>query len=304
MELTIKKALVISGGASKIPFGIGVASELLKQNKYDLYVGISAGAIISLFASVNKLENLYSMAINFKLSDMFSICPVNKKGHLSFISILRLLFGKSSLGKNKRFRNKIKSMFTRDDYLTLRDSSCEVVVGVTNYNLKCIEYPVLKEYNYEDLIDWVYFSSNIPLATEPNKYNNSWYFDGGMIDYVGIYQAIDMGATDIDVILHSPMDNIITENDLKWEPTSVVEIAKRTIEILLNNIEFDDILLAMVVGQDKKINIKFFFPTSDLSNGNTYNFDPILLKSWYELGVQTANNKIINNLPCQKFLTT
>lgn len=283
------RALVISGGASKIAFGIGAATELQKNHAYDLYVGISAGSIISLFASIGKLDSLYNAILTLRLKDIFSVQPTNKSGGISFLGKLRLLFGKNSIAKNSRFKKKLCSMFEEAEFNKIKNGVKTVVVGATNFTYKRIDYTELNEQNYVDAMEWVFVSSNVPCVGEPSKINGSWYFDGGVSDYIGISEAIKRGATEIDVILHSPMGMTTTEADLAWEPTSVLAIAKRTVEIMYESIECHNLLLGKIIQKNLAIKINFYYPENILTD-DVYNFDENKLKEWYTNGVNTVLN--------------
>jgi predicted patatin/cPLA2 family phospholipase len=278
------KALVISGGASKMPFSIGCAQELLKENSYNLLIGTSAGGIVCSMASVSKLDILLNTVLNFRLKDVFNTVPIKENGKLTFIGFCRLLLNKTSIGKNKRFRNNIKSLFKIEDFNTLSKSKIVLKVGVTNFNSGQIEYPCNLDNNYEDFMDWVYTSTNLPIFTEPMYLKNSWYFDGGVIDYAGISEAIKSGASDIDVVFHSPI-NIQEKPD--WKPKNIIEIAKRTIDISLNMVAQDDVIIAQLLADNKKVNIRYFAPEKELSE-TVYNLNKNDLMSWYKLGIEAS----------------
>lgn len=277
------RALVVSGGASKISFGVGVVTELQKKNRYDLFVGISAGSMIGLFAAVNKLDFLYQNILSLKLEDLFNIVPVTKKGGLSIVAKLRILFGKTSLSKNKRTRNKLSSMFDDSDYSILMTQNAQVIVGVTNYNTKQIEYPCLNKCSKNDILDWVYISSNLPCLTEPSKTSGFWYFDGGVVDYFGIMEAVKAGATDIDVVLHSPLEKTLTDEDNTWEPKNMLEIAKRTVIIMCEALMTNNIVIANILAKAYGVNITFYSPVSTLTE-QVYDFNESQTRTWYETG--------------------
>lgn len=287
------RALVISGGASKLPFGLGVATELNKKNSYDFYLGISAGAIISLFLAAGKSKELYEKLLNIKIKDVFSVSPVNKKGKVSWGGIWRLFLGKNSLGNNKVFINTLKSILSEEEYNKIDK---EIIAGVTNFNLSRMEYPSSKSSSYEDFIQWIYASSNIPIATSPVKIGDCWYCDGGVLHYVGIEEAIRQGATEIDVILHSPMDFVPDQIDMQWEPKNLLKVMERTLQIMRRLVSIEDILIAGILSESKGIKINFYFPEKNLT-GQTYNLDENLMKTWYSYGIEVAN------LPA-KILTT
>lgn len=278
--------MVVSGGGTKIAFGAGVASELLKKNKYSLFVGISAGAIISLFAASNHMDIFHKEILALKMSDVFNVSPVNKKGRPSFRAIINFIFNKTSLGKNKKFRTKLYSLISSSDYTNFLDT--ELKVGVTNFNTSNIEYKSSKDNNYTDMINWVYASSNIPIFTEPSIIGDFCYFDGGLVSYVGIEEAIASGAEEIDVILHSPPEAPMEESDVKWKPTGIIGISMRSFEILLTSLTRHDILIGKLLSETHGVKINFYYPQKPLSD-NFYEIDSELAKSWWDYGVQIAN---------------
>ncbi len=278
------RALVISSGATKMAFGIGVTEELQRRYNYDLYVGISAGSIISMFAACGRLGVLYGALLNSELSDVFDISPITKSGRVSLIALARVIFGKRALSKNGAIKTMFKKLLTQEDYDSIKG---EARVGVTNYNLGCIEYPSTKTSLYEDFINWVYASSNIPLLTEPVKVGKHWFCDGGLTHYFGIQEAINAGATEVDVILHCPLKAKVTEEDENWEPKNLVTIGERTLQIMHGITTTNDITLANILAEAKNVKVNFYYPPEPLK-GVVYNLDTQVMKDWYVLGRHTA----------------
>jgi predicted acylesterase/phospholipase RssA len=282
------RALVISGGGNKIAFGVGAATELCRANKYNIYIGVSAGSVIALMSSTNKIDALHDKIKSFTLKDIFNTSPLTNGGKISIIAVLRILLNKNSLGKNNRFRKTMRSLFSEDDFKVLKSGQTNVLFGTTNFNTMDIEYPSVQTCNYEEVIDWVVASCTIPLVFEPFKINDSWYFDGGVVDYAGIIRALDAGATEVDVVLHTPYKK---NEDTSWQPDNLISIAQRTIKIMTRMVEANDIIKAHLKATNIQAKINFYSPL-DITNQAFYDFSSTNNETLYDMG----RNSVLNGV--------
>ncbi len=82
----------------------------------------------------------------------------------------------------------------------------EVIITVSNLNTMGVEYKEAKDCTYLDFCDWVWASASlVPFMSLVTK-NGFEYADGGMGNIVPIYQAIQKGATDLDIIVLNSME--------------------------------------------------------------------------------------------------
>jgi predicted acylesterase/phospholipase RssA len=188
------KVISFSGGAFQFAelFGAAYALAMIKKERFNVFAGTSSGAIVAALAGVacNDLtmwEEIKLRATTYKLKDVFSIPPVNKKGHVTLRAIIRAIrsfFGArvTSLGKQripdllrpiiteKRWKDYKNSQFTPIVYVCVSEAS----TGKTTLkNLK--EVPT-----YEEYLQWIAASAAIPVMTEAVEINGKHYFDGGL----------------------------------------------------------------------------------------------------------------------------
>ena len=211
--------LSFSGGGSFGAIEVGILKrvvELNKNVKYDLYTGISAGALNSAVLSyysnielgINALETIYS-SINNKM--VYDILPNTG------ISML------NSAPLQKTITSIIENMKNKPVIHT--------VIGATNiYSGK------LDLYNLEDLDDFqkvllLMSSCAIPGVFPPIKFNNNLYIDGGTISN----QLIEVEHDDnyLNVTFITAYDVSYSYDNTAM--TSVIDILCRSLMIIRNN---------------------------------------------------------------------
>jgi predicted patatin/cPLA2 family phospholipase len=206
------RAMVISGGGSKGAFAGGVAQYLMQQKGYDykLFVGTSTGSLLISHLALNKLEKIKKVYTSVDQNDIFSHRPfVVKKGKhgekeigIAHLKVLRNFFrGSKTFGESYNLRRLISNTLTQKEFEKLKNSDKEVVVTVSNLSLNQVEYKSVNDFNYSDFCDWIWISCNyIPFMSLVKKDFNE-YADGGFGSMVPIEEAINRGATTVDVII-------------------------------------------------------------------------------------------------------
>lgn len=185
------RSLSISGGATKLSALYGACKRLYELGyNPDVISGVSSGAIVSLFASINKFT-IDEVIFNADLKDIFRVVP-----RVSIWGLIRLIFG-NSIGNQSNLKKMIKRNFTESDFSRLVNSGKTVLIGATNYTTGKIVYYNLPEYSYREAIDIVYASACIPTMTEGAVICGDRHYDGGVIDhnpapYVLSHYPIDM----------------------------------------------------------------------------------------------------------------
>jgi predicted patatin/cPLA2 family phospholipase len=207
------KALVISGGGSKGAFGGGVAQYLIEEQgrDYDLLIGTSTGSLLVPFLAVKKLDKLKEAYTTVTQDDIFTINPFKiKKDEMGStkigINYLNVLWnvtfrGKNSFGDASNLRKLIDKFMTERDYNIIRESNKEVLVCTTNLTLAQAEFKSTNEYGWKDYGDWMLASSTVPPFMEYVTKGGYDYADGGILEHAPIQEAINRGATDIDIII-------------------------------------------------------------------------------------------------------
>jgi NTE family protein len=294
------KALVISGGGSKGAFAGGVAEYLQGElgHEYDLYIGTSTGSLLISHLALNKIAEIKEVYTNVNQSSIFNRRPFlvkqDKFGQdqisINHFKVLRNFFrGSKTFGESKNLRKLIANTLSKEEFLILKNGAKDVVVTVSNLSLNETEYKSIKDFDYEDFVDWIWISCNyIPFMSLVTK-NGCEYADGGFGSMVPIKEAIERGATEVDVII------------LETEVTYYSNLPSKNVFSLLSNlhgfmmdrIEKQNITIGKYVAghQDAIINL-YYTPT--VLTTNSLVFKKKKMKQWWESGYQFAASKNID----------
>ena len=290
------RALVISGGGSKGAFGGGVAQYLLQEKfcKYDILIGSSTGSLLIPHLALGEVDKIYRIYTNVDMSKIFDINPfvVKKRGDIDVVTInhfnvlLQFLKRKRTFGESFKLRKYIKRSFTLKEFTQLKASNCDIVVTVTNLSKNEVEYKSIKDFEYGEFCDWIWISCNyIPFMSLVKK-DNFEYGDGGFSSLVPIREAINRGATEIDVV--------ILETEVQISPKSIgknpFSLMIDLFQILLNQVEKHDITIGKLAANNKNVKLNLYYTPTTLTN-NALIFDKRKMKQWWHQGYEYAKNK-------------
>lgn len=291
------RALVISGGGSKGAFAGGVAQYLINELNYDydLYVGTSTGSLLICHLALNKVEKIKNIYTSVDQHSIFNSCPFlirtdkfgGKQIAINHFEVLKnFLKGKKTFGESLNLRKLIEKTITKDEFLQIKASKKEVVVTVSNLSLNQVEYKPLKDFEYEDFCDWVWISSNFTPFMSLVKKEGCEYADGGFGSMVPIEEAINRGATIVDVIV------------LQTEVTYYNRLPSKNVFSLLismhrymaDRIEKQNIRIGKFVASNKDVIINLYYTPTVLTT-NSLIFDKELMTQWWERGFKYAQQK-------------
>jgi predicted patatin/cPLA2 family phospholipase len=287
------KALVISGGGSKGAFAGGLAEYFIlsQKKKYDIFVGCSAGSLLVPFLALNEIERIKQAYTNVNQSDVFNVSPFKVKefedgtfqssmNHLS--NIMMFIRRKRTFGETKALRQTIKNIYTEDLHLKAQELKLRVAITVSNLTLNIVEYKYLSDHNYEDFCDWIWASTCLVPFMSIYEKNGLEYADGGFGNYIPLEEAIDAGATELDVIILQPKNKKVRRT-----------VSRNPFDVLINTLDF---MLNQIGNQDIKIgtlesiynkNIKFnFYYTPRVLTEHSFYFNPKLMKEWWVEGYE------------------
>ena len=108
---------------------------------------------------------------------------------------------------------------------------------VTNSNLGVTEYKSIKDYTLSEFHDWIWASTSAYPFMDSVIVNNQHYVDGGFTEPCPIQEAINRGATEIDVVVLKPEDGRLSNEPIK----NPLQGLARMIDIMLKEINKDDI---------------------------------------------------------------
>lgn len=290
------RALVISGGGSKGAFAGGVAQYLIQENKheYDLLLGTSTGSLLIPHLALGNVEKIYGIYTNVNMDKIFNVNPfvVKTKNDIDTVSInhwnvLRQFFKKKrTFGESQKLRKYIRENFSLSEFNQLKSSNCNIVVTVTNLSKNEVEYKCIRDYDYEEFCDWIWISCNyIPFMSLVEK-NGCEYGDGGFSSLVPIREAIQRGATEIDVV--------ILETEVQTAPRVIgknpFSLMVDLFATLLDQVEKHDITIGKLAANNKNVKLNLYYTPVQLTN-NALIFNKTQMKKWWHDGYEYAQNK-------------
>ena len=297
------RALVISGGGSKGAFAGGVAEYLIHEQKcqYDLLLGTSTGSLLIPHLALGKVDKIKKIYTEVSMQSIFDINPfvVKHKDGLDTVSIhhfnvLRQFFGgKRTFGESHKLRKYIADNFSKEEFETLKNSAANIVVTVTNLSRNEVEYKCIRDFEYEDFCDWIWISCNyIPFMSLVHK-DGCDYGDGGFSSLVPIREAINRGATEIDVI--------VLETEVLTSPRKIgknpFSLMVDLFQTLLDQVEKHDITIGKLAAKNKNVQLNFYYTPVQLTT-NALIFNKEKMRLWWQQGfdyAQSKNNQLLNN---------
>lgn len=294
------RGLVISGGGSKGAFAGGFAEYLLKVKKYhyDILVGTSTGSLLVPHLSVLKIDEIKKIYTSVTQSDIYNISPFiikkdadgNIKSKINHVNTLKMfLKKKKTFGETKNLRKLIETIYSEEVHEKVKASHKHVVVTVSNLTNQRIEYKYVKDCNRQDFLDWMWAScSFVPFMSIVEK-NNFEYADGGFGNYLPIEEAVNLGATEIDVIVLSPRHQFVE----KSKSGNAFEVILQTMQFMLYQLGRHDLLIGHLESiYNKDVKVNFYFTPRNLTQHSFY-FDPALMSQWWQEGYDYAKSTVL-----------
>ncbi len=293
------RALVISGGGSKGAFAGGVAQYLIESlhYKYDLFVGTSTGSLLISHLALNKVDKIKDVYTSVNQKSIFNSCPFvvkedkfgGKQIAINHLTVLRnFLKGKKTFGESLNLRKLIENTLTETEFNNLKASEKEVVVTVSNLSLNQVEYKSINDFEYRDFIDWIWISSNFTPFMSLVKKDGCEYADGGFGSMVPIEEAINRGATTIDVIVLET--EVAYYNRLPSK--NVFSLITNMHNYMADRIEKQNIRIGKFAASKNDAIINLYYTPTVLTT-NSLIFDKLMMSKWWGLGFQYAEQKSI-----------
>jgi NTE family protein len=210
--------LSFSGGGSFGAVEIGIIKRLMERNKkqFDLYTGISAGALnagfLSYFKNINDgirvAERIYDSINNRMVYKLFPITGV------------------SVLNTEPLF-NTLNAVITRMP----NEPVIHTLIGATNLYSGNLDIYSFEDNNDVDKVHLLMSSSAIPGLFPPINYNNNLYADGGTLSNE-LLQVEHRNGEYINITFITPYEGFVYDS----EPINSLEkMIKRTIMIVSAN---------------------------------------------------------------------
>lgn len=283
----MKRALVLSGGGAKGAWSGGVIEYLVKELEveWDIVVGTSTGSLLAPLSSIGEVDRLKDAYTTVTNKSIFNIEPFNKKGKIRLRNALwRVLNKKTSLGQANNLKKKIKEIITEEDYNRIRKEKKESIAVVSNMTKFQSEYKSTATESYDSYCEWLLCSSSVPLLFDVQNNAGCEYCDGGILNSIPIQHAIDLGATEIDVIiLAAPVTN-------DYPPMkNVFDVVMRTIDFMNKEINKDDIILGELAGKETEVKLNIYRTPIALTK-NSIIFDKNEMLQWWAMGYEFARS--------------
>ncbi|MEP6647122.1 MAG: patatin-like phospholipase family protein [Saprospiraceae bacterium] len=287
------KALVISGGGAKGAWAGGLVEFLSKEKgmDWDILVGSSTGSLLIPCIAIKAWDDIKRSYTTCSQYDIFSNCPfiIHKKDGVSKASfnhkriLLQFVQGRKTFGESKNLMQLIRKTFTQEHWKTLQDSGKQVIVTVSNLTHNLIEYKYARDCTFDDFLDWVWISCNlVPFMSLAIK-DGCEYADGGFGNPIPLQEAINLGATEIDVVVLQPR-----------HPSVLTPPSSNAFMLLLNTFNFMQLQLAkddinVGLGESRYGNIKTrIIHTPNELTDNSFIFDPEMMTAWWQMGYDHA----------------
>lgn len=282
------RSLVLSGGGNKGAAQAVVIKYLTNEckYKYNSIHGISVGALNGSFLSMfsddeegaNKLIDFWSSLKDKQVKKQW--CP---------FGVVSALW-KNSVYNSQPLINLVKSYLSLDK---IRASGKKITVSAVS--LTTGNYKVFSEKD-DCFIDAVLASSSFPAMLNPIDIAGELYTDGGVKHITPLKEAIDAGATEIDMIICAPKQTTAKYN----KKSNALKLASRTIDLMTDEIIeadlkkaqlYNEILLLKSSYDGKRfVKINVYRPINDLTE-DSLDFSPETIKMLMEKGKELIENK-------------
>lgn len=291
----IKRALLITGGGAWSAYAIGTLARL--NNNYDIVIGVSTGTLLAPFIALNEWDIIKNILININNNNIFdNIIPLSENGKIKiFPIILALLFGYRTISTTNNLKKNIDKIFDEKYFIDLQKHNKDVIIGVQNFAQipSRMHFFNVKNENFEDFKDWMWYGANYPLFTslikktwKDNKGNQhiGLWGDGSLINLSGLNQLLNKNVDIIDIIIFRIKDIKQYEGN---KITNLIDNINVNIDSIRYNIE-NEYLYEII----KKLNMKgitvniYWLPRPFNKNQMFFNKNQIL-NLWNE-GYETA----------------
>lgn len=290
------RALIISGGGSKGAFAGGVAQYLIENKKlnYDLFIGTSTGSLLVSHLALKKVEEIKELYTNVTQRDIFNVCPfyIKKKRGIETIGInhfnvLRnILSGSKTFGESQNLRILIRKHVSEEAFDALQSLKADVVVTVANLSLNQVEYKSVKDFDYDEFMEWVWISCNYTPFMSLVKKDGCEYADGGLGSMVPIEEAIRRGATEVDAVI---LQTEVTQLN-RMPSLNAFSLLTNMFGFMLDRIENQNIRIGKFVATNQNAIINFYYTPTVLTT-NSLVFNKEKMTSWWHSGFDFAKYK-------------
>jgi predicted patatin/cPLA2 family phospholipase len=293
----VMKALVISGGGSKGAWAGGLIEYLAKEKgmDWDILVGTSTGSLLVPCIAIKAWSECKIAYTTTNQKDIFSNCPFtvtpNGNGFKTTFNhygiVFQFLRRRKTLGESKNLRDLITRTFSEQHWKALQESGKQVIVTVSNLTHNVIEYKYARDCTYEDFVDWVWISCNLVPFMSLVRKDDCEYADGGFGNPIPIQEAINLGATEIDVVILQPRHRSL----ITTPSSNAFMLLLKTFNFMQYQLSRDDINVGLVEARHEGIKIRLIHTAEELTD-NSFLFNCDQMSRWWAMGAEQAKRMV------------
>lgn len=286
------RALVLSGGGVKGAFQVGVLKKWMGEQNidYDIICGVSVGALNTAGLGMTP-KGMPKEAIqwleNFWRSE---VRPGSIYKRWFPFGRLHSLWEKSVYDSSPLIK------LVNDNLHLDKVASNGRLLAVGAVSLDTGEHMFARE-NDPDFAKWVLASASFPVFLKPIEINGQLWSDGGIKNVTPLGEAIRLGASSIDVIMCT---NIEESN--RWDSSSkraIPDAVIRTVDLMSDQIIKNDIEicglkndLSLIDRRFRKVSVRIVMPDAPLVE-DSLEFKPEIVSALIDKGYQFADRAIL-----------
>jgi predicted patatin/cPLA2 family phospholipase len=248
--------------------------------------------------ALNKIDTIKQAFTQVNQTSIFDNCPfkvVNKAGQqhikINHINVIKnFIRGRKTFGESNNLRQLLSNKITKNDFQTLQNGAKEIIVSVSNLTANAVEYKRLKEYSYDDFLDWIWISCNyVPFMSLVTK-NGCEYADGGLGCMIPIEEAVRRGATEVDAIF---LDTEFQQTN-RMHSNNPFDALGTIFDFISDRIESQNLHIGQLVADDFNSKLNLFYTPKVLTQ-NSLVFNQEQMNSWWQMGWEYAEKKCNKN---------
>lgn len=272
------KVLSITGGSTQ---GVGLSAICVgmieKGYKPDVIIGESVSAIFAIPLAMGDFFLIKNAMMSFTKNDIFgAFPPLGKKDKgPSVRGVFRLLSGKQSLGTQDALVDYIRLFLTEEVFynwkvLSKSGKCAKVLVATANFNTGLLEYRGLALYSYEEALDIILASCNIPVLIDSVELDGGYHYDGGIIKAQSGTEFLKDSFWNINEwrsVWNRP-DAERTKEMMRKEfvPSNIIKVAGRSLELIIKNESLQAEYLEDLICKGNNIKHKKYFFETELDS--------------------------------------
>lgn len=252
-ETKIIKSVALSGGGDKGAYTVGALKKLYESGyRYEHIAGTSTGALIAPLLATGQLGLLEQIYTSVEFNDILGkndwALRIISEGAYYDVTPLRNLVKRHIT--NEVYEQLI-STDTPDIYLaSVCMNNKALVYFTTSKKLESsTKYDVVRISDRTELIKAIMASSVQPLFMPVEHIKGQSFADGGIKEFTPIDVLIDQGSDHITAIVTTPENSRYYQANTFTDP---IEVAKKTVEIMTEEIATNDLKGAETVNKGIK----------------------------------------------------